>query len=63
MQIIDDFLPEDSYQDILREINGAYFPWFYKNYSSSTADNVPQFVHVFYVEGEVKIQIALGSKL
>ena len=53
MQIIDDFLPEESYQDILREINGEHFPWFYKNYSSFTADNVPQFVHVFYTEGKI----------
>jgi hypothetical protein len=53
MQIIDDFLPEDVYQDILREINGVDFPWFYKEHSSFTGDNVPQFVHIFYVENEV----------
>ncbi len=53
MQIIEDFLPENLYQDILREMNGLNFPWFYRDCSSYTADNVPQFVHAFYMEGKV----------
>jgi hypothetical protein len=53
MQIIDDFLSEDSYQDILREMNGLHFPWFYRAHSSYAADKISQFSHVFYAEGKV----------
>jgi hypothetical protein len=57
MQIIDDFLSEELYQDILREINGMHFPWFYRDYSSYASDNVPQFSHVFYVDGKINSTI------
>jgi len=53
MQIIDDFLSEEDYKKILCEMNGLYFPWVYRDHSSYTDDNVPQFNHVFYANNEV----------
>ena len=53
MQIIDNFLPEEYYKKILDETDSMYFPWYYHNYSSTTEDGVPQFVHTFYQDGEI----------
>jgi hypothetical protein len=53
MQIIDDFLPKEIYQQILTEINGLNFGWFYRDYSSVDNDNISQFVHTFYVDDKV----------
>ena len=53
MQIIDDFLPKEIHQQILTEINGLNFAWFYRNWSSFEDDNIAQFTHTFYVDGKV----------
>lgn len=53
MQIIDDFLPKEIHQQILTEINGLNFAWFYRPYSSELEDNVSQFIHMFYVDDRV----------
>ena len=54
IKIIDDFLPDYSFQVIHNTLLGFKFPWYYYkhvNYSD-IEDNMFQFVHVFYDEGE-----------
>jgi hypothetical protein len=53
MQIIDNFLPEDVRANILKEMDGLDFPWFYRDYSSHQGDGVPQFIHIFYIFDKV----------
>jgi hypothetical protein len=53
MQIIDDFLSEEMHKDIVRAIDGLYFPWYYRDHSSYQADGVPQFIHVFYRDDKI----------
>lgn len=53
MKIIDNFLPEEIRKALLEEMDGLHFPWFYRDYSTYTDDKVPQFVHLFYVDGNI----------
>jgi hypothetical protein len=53
MQIIDDFLPIEIYQQILTEINGLNFAWYYRNWSSYKDDMIEQFTHTFYTDGAI----------
>ena len=54
MKVIDDFLPDYYFKSIHNTLLGFEFPWYYYkhvNYSD-IEDNMFQFVHVFYDEGE-----------
>ena len=48
MQIIDNFLPQDFADQVLKELNSADFPWYLNQYTSYERDNEPQLVHNFY---------------
>ena len=47
--IIDDFIPEDMFQDMMESIP-KHIPWEYEDFSVNEDDDVPQLVHVFYNE-------------
>lgn len=53
MQIIEDFLPEAIHKEIVQDMDGLYFPWYYRDHSSYKADNVPQLIHVFYRDDKI----------
>ena len=53
MKIIDNFLPEDQFQNVERILMSSYFPWFYIDKQSYTAtEDSLQFFHNFYREGD-----------
>jgi hypothetical protein len=56
MQIIDNLLPDEQLHEILNEVNGLNFAWYYRHYSTSghePKDNVSQFVHIMYTDDRV----------
>jgi hypothetical protein len=55
MRIIDNFLEKDHLDAILTVVDGLYFPWFYRQYSSyeDGKDKVPQLAHIFYTDDRI----------
>lgn len=56
MQIIDNFLTNEQLQELLNEVNGLNFPWYYRDYSSyehENKDNIGQFIHIIYIDNRI----------
>ena len=53
VQVIDNFLPQDYFDNLCLMTNDL--PWFFHNYSVYKGDEDPQFYHLFYYDGDVKI--------
>tara|TARA_B100001057_G_C22264875_1_gene724668 strand:- start:5 stop:559 length:555 start_codon:yes stop_codon:yes gene_type:complete len=62
MKVIDNFLPDDQFEDISKEILGKFFPWYWQENSHGyqlengtwvNIDNVPQLTHCFTDDGKI----------
>jgi hypothetical protein len=56
MQIIDNLLTNEQLHELLNEVNGLNFAWYYRLYSTyenNPKDNVAQFVHIIYVDDRI----------
>jgi hypothetical protein len=52
MKIIDNFLPQDFFNDLQNLLFDDKFPWYFSNISVYEGDDSPMFVHIVYMDME-----------
>ena len=52
VEVYDNFLPQDLYNNVSKFILGENMPWFFSNGTVYDGDGCPQFSHTFYLNCE-----------
>jgi len=64
MHIIDNFLPQPLFNELVAKVENENFPWFYADYVSSETDAVDfYFIHTLYYEYQYKPNSNMFSML